>query len=588
MGQPTATDDEQGTPVDERQSLPEEPQRNEWIGILVRTLVAVVVLGGGYYLAAQYLGGRVPNGTAVEGVDIGGLSPEDARATLEQRLADMATEDVTIDIEGETFRVDPQEAGLALDLDTTLHGITGVSYDPRVLWDRITDAGDDLPLAVTVQETQLQEALRQVAAEVRIEPTEGKVWFATGEVRSKESEFGRELNVAATSDTIEAAWPQTRSVTGTVERLDPVLAQSEIERFVTEAAGPAVNGPITVDVDGEKSQISPNQIARLLEVRQRDNHTLSLHLDSEGVLKIVSGQLEEATVSPRNAGVALEDGRAVITPARMGQVVDEEALIAEVKKALQKEGKHRLAKVGTTKVEPQITDKDAAKWDMSAMATFRSTFPGGADNADRTENIRIGLGYVNGTVVMPGETFSLAETLSPITPERGYVYAGVISGGRLVKGIGGGLSQVSTTVLNTAWDAGLQLDEFHPHSYYIDRYPVGKEATIAVGLLDNRWTNDTDTPVVVQTYIDGMDIVMTFWGDRQYDVTTITGDRTNFVEPDTRTDDSEDCLRQYPQEGFTITVTRVLSQSGDEVDRQSYTTTYQPSDEVRCTNSSGR
>src|SRR5699024_9815121 len=153
---------------------------------------------------------------------------------------------------------------LALDLDATLQGITGVSYDPRVLWDRITDAGDDLPLAVTVEETRLQQALQEVAAEVRIEPTEGKVWFATGEVRSKESEFGRELNVTATSDTIEAAWPQTRSVTGTVERLDPALAQSEIERFVTEVAGPAVNGPITVDVDGEKSQISPNQIARLL------------------------------------------------------------------------------------------------------------------------------------------------------------------------------------------------------------------------------------------------------------------------------------------------------------------------------------
>lgn len=569
--------------MDERQSLPEEPQRNEWIGILVRTLVAVLVLGGGYYLAAQYLGGRVPNGTQVEGVDIGGLSPEDARSTLESRLEDMATQPVEIDVEGDVVQVAPEEAGLSLDLDATLEGITGVSYDPSVLWDRVVNEGRDLPLVVTIDPTSLEAAVEGVAEEVAIEPTEGEVWLNMGEVKSTESEDGRELDVAATAESIEAGWPQVTSVDGVVNATSPQLAQAEIDRFVTEVAGPAVAGPITVEVDGETSEISPNQIARLLTITEEKDHTLSMDFDAEGVLEIVSGQLEEATVDPQNAGVVLDGGQPVITSARMGQVVDEEALLEEVRKAITKEGEHRVAKVGTTEVEPDITDEDAAEWDMSRMATFRSTFPGGAANADRTENIRVGLGHVNGTVVMPGETFSLANELAPITRERGYVEAGVISGGRLVKGIGGGLSQVSTTVLNTAWDSGVQLDEFHPHSYYIERYPVGKEATIAVGLLDNRWTNNTNTPIVVQTWIEGSDIVMTFWGDRKFDVETVTGQRTNYVQPETRTDDSEDCLPQSPQQGFTITVSRILYQSGSEVDRQSFTTTYHPSDQVTCT-----
>lgn len=572
-----------GSPVEERQSLPEEPQRNEWVAILVRTLVAVLVLGGGYYFAAQYLGGRVPNGTQVEGIDIGGLSPEDARSTLDDRLEDMATEPVVIDVEGDTVQIAPEDAGLTLDLDSTLGDITGVSYDPSVLWDRVVNEGQDLPLEVTVDRASLEKAVQGVAEEVAIEPTEGEVALSMGEVTSTESKDGRELDVAATSDAIEAVWPQTTTVDGVVSATKPQLAQAEIDRFVNEVAGPAVDGPIIVEVDGETSEISPNQIARLLTITEADDHTLSLDFDAEGVLEIVSGQLEEATVSPQNAGVALDGGRPVVTSARMGQVVDEEALLEEVKKAIEKEGEHRVAKVGTTEVEPDITDEDAAKWDMSQMATFRSTFPGGASNADRTENIRVGLGHLNGTVVMPGDSFSLSNELAPITRERGYVDAGVISGGRLVKGIGGGLSQVSTTVLNTAWDAGVQLDEFHPHSYYIERYPVGKEATIAVGQLDNRWTNDTNTPIVVQTWIEGSDIVMTFWGDKKYDVETATGQRTNFVQPETKTDDSEDCLPQSPQQGFTITVSRLLYQSGSEVDRQSYTTTYHPSDQVTCT-----
>ncbi|USQ81014.1 VanW family protein [Ornithinimicrobium faecis] len=569
--------------MDERQSLPEEPQRNEWVAILVRTLVAVLVLGGGYYFAAQYLGGRVPNGTQVEGIDIGGLSPEDARATLDDRLDDMATEPVTIDVEGDTVQIAPEDAGLALDLDTTLAGITGVSYDPSVLWDRVVNEGQDLPLEVTVDRADLEKAVQGVAQDVAIEPTEGEVWLNMGEVKSTESADGRELDVPATSDAVEAVWPQTTKVDGVVTATKPQLAQAEIDRFVGEVAGPAVAGPITVEVDGEKSEISTKQIARLLTITEGDDHTLSLDFDAEGVLEIVSGQLEEATVSPQNAGVVLDGGSPVVTSARVGQVVDEKALLEEVNKAIKKEGEHRVAKVGTTEVEPDITDKDAAAWDFSQMATFRSTFPGGASNADRTENIRVGLGHLNGTVVMPGDSFSLSNELAPITHERGYVDAGVISGGRLVKGIGGGLSQVSTTVLNTAWNAGVQLDEFHPHSYYIERYPVGKEATIAVGQLDNRWTNDTDTPVVIQTWIEGSDIVMTFWGDKKYDVDTVTGQRTNYVQPDVKTDDSENCLPQSPQQGFTITVTRILSQSGSEADRQSYTTTYHPSDQVTCT-----
>src|SRR5690606_34500957 len=147
-----------------------------------------------------------------------------------------------------------------------------------------------------------------------------------------------------------------------------------------------------------------------------------------------------------------------------------------------------------------------------------------------------------------------------------------------------GLSQVSTTIPNAAWDAGVQLVEFHPHSYYISRYPVATEATIEDGALDNRRTNTTDTPTLLKHYTEGDEIVMPSRGELRYQVQTITGDRTNVVEPEEREDDSEDCLPQSPQDGFDITVTRVLLQAGAEVDRESYRTHYAASPEVVCTN----
>lgn len=573
--------------MEERQSLPEEPQRNEWVGIVLRTLVAVLVLGGGYYAAAQYLGGRIPSGTHVAGVDIGGLSPEAAREHLESRLSAQVTDEIPIEVEGDRIFLDPTAAGLTIDLDRTLSGITEVSYDPRVIWERITDDGDDRDLVVDIDRAALERTLEEVAPAVAEEPREGTVWIELGEVHSTEATSGQELDVPATADAVAAVWPDPEQVTGSVRPVEPNLAQQEIDRFVTEVAGPAVAEPIVVQVDDEESRVNPNQLSRLLTVVESEEHTLSLEMDGEALLDVVRGQLDAAVVEPRNASVELDGGRPVIVPAQVGAQVNEERIVEQVEAALAETGDGRTIEVETTEVEPEITDEDAQAWEFGEMATFRSEFPGGPENEGRTENIRVGIGHLNGVVVMPGEQFSLADVLAPISRERGYVEAGVISGGRLVEGMGGGLSQVSTVVLNAAWDAGVQLDEWHPHGYYISRYPAGKEATISVGTLDNRFTNDTETPVLIQTGLDGDEIVMTLWGNRQYSVETVTGDRYNFTEGESRTDDSPQCLRQYPQQGFDITVQRVLSRDGSEVDREVYTTHYNPSDEVICTNGDG-
>jgi vancomycin resistance protein YoaR len=217
------------------------------------------------------------------------------------------------------------------------------------------------------------------------------------------------------------------------------------------------------------------------------------------------------------------------------------------------------------------------------MATFSSVFPTYPGNEARTANLRAGVNNVNGTVVMPGQQFSLAAALGEISPESGYVEAPIIVDGRLVQGLGGGLSQISTVVFNAAWFSGVQLDAHTPHSFYIPRYPAGREATLAVPVIDNLWTNDTDTPVVVQSWIEGDSIVMTFLGDRQYDVQTIDGERWDVTTGEAAEDDSPDCVPQTPQDGFTITNVRILLQGGVEVGRDEFTTTYKPSDEITCT-----
>ncbi len=610
--------------------VPQERPRGEWRGIVVRLGVAMIVLVGGYIGLAYYLGERVPSGTTVEGVDIGTLSEESASTVLDDKLADMATEPVVLELDGEETRLDPADAGLTLDFERTLSGVAGVSFDPRNMWAHLTGDGRDVDLATSVDRAALEAALTSAAEDLDRDPVQGSVVLSRGEVRVSPPEGGVSMEVSDTAEQIEQKWPQSTEMTVASAPVAADLSAERVDEFVGDYAEPALSDPIVIKVEDEDATatITPNQLSRLLSVEQVDAEGgpgLQLVLDDAGLSEIVDGALVDVEQSAQDASVRLGDnGRPVLVDAVVGAEVDEEAVLAGVRQILKVDqsaaaaggdarestsdessattgpGPEDAAQTGspddsvsmegrtitvtTSEVKPEISDKQAAQWDVdSVMAEFRSEFPTGEENVDRTENIRVGLRYVNGSVVMPGASFSLADTLAPISPDRGYVEAGVIADGRLVKGIGGGLSQVSTTLLNTAWFSGVELNSFTPHSYYISRYPVGREATISVGAIDNVWSNDTRSPVVIQTFIEGNEIVMRFFGDRQYTVETRTGERRKITEPDTKTDDSEDCLTQGAVDGFSITVARDLIKAGDVVRTDEYTTTYQPSPGVTCT-----
>jgi vancomycin resistance protein YoaR len=596
------------------EAMTEEPRRGEWWGIVLRTLVAVTVLAGAYVGLAYYLGDRIPHGTTVEGINVGSLDETAAVGVLEERLDTLVQQPVVLVVPDGQVELDPAAAGLAPDYARTLAGVTGLSFDPRNMWASLTGEGRALQLRTVVDEARLDEALTAAAQDLDREPVRGEVTLDRGEVSTTLPEPGTALDVDETAERVAEQWPQQPEVQGVQEQVRADVSRDEVQAFVDEVVTPALSGPVEVVVGDSTATISPNQLSRLLTVEQQgagEQSTLVLLLDEPGLTELVRDGLGDVVQSPRDATVRLTDGgRPQVVGARVGREIDDQAVLAGVREVLRVDGAvgegdgsaatsapeedaptgaapevdGRTVTVGVVRVQPDITDEQADAWDVdSVMSEFRSQFPTGPDNADRTENIRVGLRYVNGSVVMPGEQFSLSAALAPITPERGYVEAGVISDGRLVKGIGGGLSQVSTTLLNAAWFAGVQLDAFTPHSYYISRYPEGREATIAVGVIDNVWTNDTDSPVIIQTRIQGDEILMRFWGDRQYTVDTDTSPRRNIVQPDSFDDDSEDCLTQTAVEGFTVTVTRTLSRGGDVVHEDSYTTTYQPSPGVTCT-----
>lgn len=174
-------------------------------------------------------------------------------------------------------------------------------------------------------------------------------------------------------------------------------------------------------------------------------------------------------------------------------------------------------------------------------------------------NIGLIADAVDRTVVLPGERFSLNQVAGERTRAAGYVPAPFIADGKIVDSVGGGVSQFSTTLYNAAYLAGLQIDAHRPHSFYISRYPSGREATLNFPDIDMAWTNDTTAPLLIRTATDATSVVASIYGtDHGRRVHLQTGER-----------------RPVSGGAFEITVTRVVRYRDKTSKRQPFTTRYE-------------
>ena len=118
---------------------------------------------------------------------------------------------------------------------------------------------------------------------------------------------------------------------------------------------------------------------------------------------------------------------------------------------------------------------------------------------------------MRGTVVKPGETFSVNGTVGQRTAAKGFVEAGAIANGEHVNEIGGGVSQFATTMFNAAYFAGLDITVYQAHSEHFDRYPRGREATMGFPNPDMAWKNDTPYGILIWTSWTAGSVTVQLW-----------------------------------------------------------------------------
>lgn len=547
----------------------------------------ILVLAALYVAAALYFGDRVPGDTTVEGVTVSGMTQAEARTALREGLADEAAEPVVVMVDGTERTIDPSEAGLSYDYEASLEGLTGFSLNPVDLWAQAT-GGIERDAEVDVDEEQLSAAVDEATKGMDSEPVEGNVTLEGATVQTKKSKLGLSVERDELTGAIADGWPDKHQYEAPITRPEPELLPKEIDAFVEDELRPLLAGPVTVKASqpdgGDISfAVTPEQLATAVSV-SKEKGALATTVDEAKAGEAAAAAAKDSGKFPdaRDAVVTRSGSGFDVSPSSTGLTLETEGLGAKVVEAMGKKGDKRVATASATTTQPELTtEKARSTLPRETISSFTTYLP---DNPVRTANIKLAARTLNGAYVAPGETFSMNQRLGERTAAKGYKQAGVIYNGRLAKDYGGGISQLSTTLFNAVFFSGAKIEEFHPHSFYISRYPEGREATISWPNLDNRFTNDTGAGILINASVNGNEVTVSFSGRKKYDeIKAGKSPRRNVVEPERITDDSDKCVPQSPNPGFTVDITRSFIENGTTVKSSSFTTVYDAADHIVCT-----
>ena len=360
-----------------------------------------------------------------------------------------------------------------------------------------------------------------------------------------------------------------------------------MDRVILEVAGPAVSAPVDVTVEGNTVQLPPTAIARSLTFEPGVTDQLEPRLDGSRLHTAVAEPLAAVEQPATDASFDVSGSRPRVIPSRQGREVLPESLALAVLPVLTETGPARTAAVRLERSAPEITTSTARSLGVRELvSSFTTYYP--SDFPPRLTNIHRAAELMDDTLVLPGETFSFNETVGERTPERGFAAGFIIDNGRLEVDFGGGVSQLVTTVFNAAFFAGLEVVEHNPHSFYISRYPEGRESTIAWGVKDLRIRNDSENGVFLTTSYTNSSVTVRVWGTKRFRIESTKSPRYDItpfrVEYDPRPPGVEqgDCVATEGVPGFRVVVTRLFYVGGHQVRSEEFRTTYAPENEVLC------
>lgn len=569
-----------------------------------------------YFIDSAAASDKVARNVSISGVDVARYTEDEAIAAVDAYAAGLLANTVTVEVNGKTFQLAPQEVGLTFDTEGAVAAAMAQYKNGVTEWIQAFSDQVDLPVTATIDEDLLNDKFTEWEQAAILNPAfEGSVRMAGQRAEREYPEEGNAINRDAASQLIRDALVTgaTNTVSLPTAISTPVHTAEDIDAAADRAEAIVARGVVLTNEEYDFTfLVPPTDLARALEIRVPTDGTsdVEFSLDRSVIAPLIEAARPQLEVPPVDAtwkivlvddtepfnenfqipakeqrrppgvdGLPLNDTIELV-PSLLGTTVNPDDVFAAVEKAALSDGTGSLPL--DLDAEPEFSTADAKAYgDLYEVSEFTTYMPG----RNRADNIRLMVDLVDGTIVWPGETFSVNEYIGQRTLEKGFKYDCAIVGGELsceqdLVNVGGGVSQFGTTIFNAIY-FGCYEDVVHqPHSIYFSKYPEGREATLGYPTPDVAFKNDSNAPVIIKGSYTDHSVTLTFFGNQEGKTCgTERSERSNVSPPvklykadeDGVVAPGEEKVKSRGSKGWSITNWRIFYDAeGNEIKRERF------------------
>ena len=482
-------------------------------------LIAAGALGSGViYAYEQQHVGRILPGVHVGGVDLSGADPSEAADRLKAAFGSVADGSLVIDASVTRLEIPYAAFARRADIDGMVaealqEGRAGSPLDRAVSEVRTVVRGVDLSPMVTLDPTALADAIEARLAVLHVAPIDATATMGADGVTTTPATIGRTYDpapviAAALTALQDIDAPAEVDVTAEPTTLEPTIDDADVASAVATAE--TMTAPLTL-VNGKESwALDRTAMRSTVHISPTVDGDLAVVPDVAAITALLDPIAAKVKRAAVDSTFLIGKNGAVIgaTASKDGRALDIAGTAATLVGALEARAEGQAAATVTPAISttaPTLTTAQAEQAAplMTRISTWTTYFPISERNGFGA-NIWIPSSIINGYVLNPGRTFSFWQAIGPVTRERGYRDGGAIIDGHTepTGALAGGMCSCSTTLFNAAVRAGLKMGKRTNHYYYIDRYPLGLDATVfksGSGIsADMTFTNDTKYPILIR------------------------------------------------------------------------------------------
>jgi len=569
------------------------------VALLVLAGITLVGFGASAYVEWAYQEKIFP-GVFAGTVELSGLTRTQAQTLLQERIAQIETagisatyNDESIILESTVVSEDAADAAFPLyiyEQESILDAAMQFGRSSNALAnsiDRLAAIFSARSLNVPVDfDTETFVALLQDHfGDAETQPTNADLAMATpGTFAITESKSGEvfpyEAYAASALDQLVSLTQPT--ITLALAVTEPPISQVNGGALIPMAEAVYAEAPFTLTWEDKTWELPKEEVAKSLHLAMVNNQPSVVF--SESGMEATLGQIKSVTdIEAKDAKFTIANGKVQeFQSSSKGRTVDVAALLAALNQRIISLAKDPIP-LAVKEVEPAVTASDADSLGIKEMVGKGQTnFKGSPTN--RRKNIANGVRLLNGTLIKPGETFSLVKALSPIETSNGYFSELVIKGNRTIPEVGGGLCQIGTTAFRVVLNAGLPVVERRNHSYRVSYYepPVGMDATIYDPKPDFQFTNDYGSHLLLTARVEGDELIFELWGTEDGRVAESTTPKmynvtspgpTKYIESDDLAPGEQKCIEKA-HNGATAEFTYTVTYKSGEVKQETFVSKY--------------